>query len=231
MAASDHHHESVQLLCVWVSLYSLRAELALAFKGVEYEKVPQDLRNKSKLLLESNPVYQKIPVLIHNGKPIVESSIIVQYIDEAWPAAEGNNLLPSDPYGKAMARFWGDYVDKKLLEGLFGIFRKKGEELKVAIDSAVECLATLEEALGSLGKEPPFFGGATVGYVDIIMGPLVAWFPAMEALGGFKIPFTDRFPLLHAWVEALKGSSIASVLPEPEKVTEFAVQMMGKTSA
>nr|DAD18886.1 TPA_asm: hypothetical protein HUJ06_020349 [Nelumbo nucifera] len=30
------------------------------------------------------PVYKKIPVLIHNGKPICKSIIIIQYIDEVW---------------------------------------------------------------------------------------------------------------------------------------------------
>ncbi|KAB5521719.1 hypothetical protein DKX38_026038 [Salix brachista] len=58
-----------------------------------------------------NPVYKKVPVLIHNGKPICESLIAVQYIDEVW-----NNkspLMPSDPYQRAQSRFWADFVDNK----------------------------------------------------------------------------------------------------------------------
>ncbi|RVW79408.1 Glutathione S-transferase U22 [Vitis vinifera] len=58
---------------------------------VEYRE--EDPRNKSPLLLEMNPAHKKIPILIHNRKPICESMIIVQYIDELWN--DKSPLLPS----------------------------------------------------------------------------------------------------------------------------------------
>ncbi|KAF2323344.1 hypothetical protein GH714_034791 [Hevea brasiliensis] len=58
-----------------------------------------------------NPVHKQIPVLIHNGKPICESMIIIKYIDEVWN--DRAPLLPSDPYQRAHARFGADYIDKK----------------------------------------------------------------------------------------------------------------------
>jgi glutathione S-transferase len=67
---------------------------------------------KSPLLLQMNPVHKKIPVLIHNGKPIAESLIAVQYIDEVWN--DKSSLLPSDPYQRSQARFWADFADKKV---------------------------------------------------------------------------------------------------------------------
>jgi glutathione S-transferase len=57
-------------------------------------------------------IYKKIPVLIHDGKPISESLIIVQYIDEVW--SDKAPLLPSDPYQRAQAHFWADFIDKKV---------------------------------------------------------------------------------------------------------------------
>lgn len=100
----------VVLLDLWVSPFGQRCRIALAEKGVAYEYSEQNLVEKSELLLKSNPVHKKIPVLLHAGKPVSESLVILHYIDEAWP--EAAPLLPADPYARAQARFWADYVDK-----------------------------------------------------------------------------------------------------------------------
>ena len=109
--------DEVILLDFWVSMYGMRVRIALAEKGISYESREEDLKNKSQLLLESNPVHKKIPVLIHNGKPVCESSIIVQYIDEVWK--DQAPLFPCDAYGKAHAKFWANFIDRKVLFFLF----------------------------------------------------------------------------------------------------------------
>jgi glutathione S-transferase len=88
--------------------------MALHMKGVSYEYIEQDVIDKGELLLKYNPVYKKVPVLIHNGVPLCESQIIVQYIDEVWAGSEGSAILPADPYDRATARFWAAYVDDKV---------------------------------------------------------------------------------------------------------------------
>jgi glutathione S-transferase len=102
----------VVLLDVKGSPFAARVRIALEEKGIEYKSKVEDLSNKSSTLLKMNPVHQKIPVLIHNGRPICESMVIVQYIDDAW--SHKPSLLPSDPYRRAHARFWADYIDKKV---------------------------------------------------------------------------------------------------------------------
>lgn len=108
--------DEVILLDFWPSMFGSRVSIALAEKGVKYEYKEGDLVNnkKSDLLLQMNPVHKTIPVLVHNGKPICESSIIVQYIDEVWK--DKAPLLPSDPYQRAQAKFWVDYIDKKVMK-------------------------------------------------------------------------------------------------------------------
>lgn len=104
----------LKLLGLTVSPFVIRVRMALQIKGIGYEYMEQDLFTKGELLRKSNPVHTKVPVLIHDGKPICESLAIVQYVDEVW-AATGPSILPADPYDRAAARFWAAYADSKVL--------------------------------------------------------------------------------------------------------------------
>jgi len=105
------------LLDFWVSPFGQRCRIALAEKGIPYEYSEQELLGaKSDLLLRSNPVHKKIPVLLHHGKPVAESIIILQYIDEVWASSNNGRpaILPADPYERAVQRFWAQFVDDKV---------------------------------------------------------------------------------------------------------------------
>lgn len=109
--------QEVKLHGMWASTYSKRVELALRIKGIAYEYIEEDLSNKSQLLLQYNPVHKKVPVLVHNGKPITESNVILEYIDETWKNSP--RLLPEDAYGRAKVRFWASFIQQQVREVLF----------------------------------------------------------------------------------------------------------------
>ena len=104
---------NLKILGAWPSPYVMRPRIALNIKCLAYDFLEEQFGTKSELLLKSNPIYKKIPVLIHDGKPICESLIIVQYIDENWTNF-GHSILPSHPYDRAIARFWASYIDDKV---------------------------------------------------------------------------------------------------------------------
>lgn len=109
---------AVRVIGLWPSPFVIRVLIALKLKGVEFEFVEEVVGRKSELLLRSNPVHKKIPVLLHHGKPISESLIIVQYIDEVWSSGAPAAILPADPYARAVQRFWAQYVDDKVKQKL-----------------------------------------------------------------------------------------------------------------
>lgn len=111
----------VKLHGMWASTFSKRVELALRLKGIPYEYIEEDLSNKSELLLQYNPVHKKIPVLVHKGKPIAESYIILEYIDETWKTSP--KLFPEDPYQRAKVRFWASFIQQQVRRQLMLLLR------------------------------------------------------------------------------------------------------------
>nr|AAK98535.1 putative glutathione S-transferase OsGSTU7 [Oryza sativa Japonica Group] len=227
MAAGGGGGDELKLLGLWASPYVLRAKFALSFKGLSYENVEEDLHNKSELLLSSNPVHKKVPVLIHNGKPICESQIIVEYVDEAFPDA-GESLLPSDPYDRAVARFWAAYINDKFMpawqKASLGLTEKKKAK---AVKQMLAAIENLETAFKELSKGKPFFGGDTAGYLDVTLGAVVGWARAGEVLFGRKLFDATRSPLLAAWMERFVAlDAVKAVLPDNAELIEYGKMRM-----
>uniref|UniRef100_A0ACD5WCJ7 Uncharacterized protein n=1 Tax=Avena sativa TaxID=4498 RepID=A0ACD5WCJ7_AVESA len=203
------------LLSSSMSPFGQRCSIALAEKGLPHEYVEEDLAAKSDLLLRSNPIYKQIPVLLHDGRTVIESLIILQYLDEAFPSTRP--LLPADPYERARARFWADYVDKKLYGCASRLYMVKEEPQTPAKVEMAEVLKTLEGELG--GKE--FFGGEQgFGFVDAALMPFATWFESFDRYWGVGV--AEVAPKLAAWgARCMEKESVSKSVCSPKEVYDF----------
>uniref|UniRef100_A0A0E0F234 glutathione transferase n=1 Tax=Oryza meridionalis TaxID=40149 RepID=A0A0E0F234_9ORYZ len=192
--------EKVKLLGIWSSPYVVKVTWALRIKCVVYDYIEEDLRNKSNLLLECNPMHKKVPVLIYQGKPIAESDVIIEFIDDVWKDS-GHHILPEDPYERAMARSWSKFGLDKLSPLIWKWFTTQGKEQEDAYEAAMEQPLVLEKVL----HENKFFGGEMIGFVDLSLGSLSYVIPIYEDITGVRMITSDKFPWLPAWMEGFLG--------------------------
>jgi glutathione S-transferase len=95
-----------------------KVRITLRAKGLEWKAVPVNLFAAE----QYNPKYLKlnpkgvVPTLVHDGRPVIESTLICEYIDETFPHAP--KLIPADPWLQSRMRLWSKMVDEGLFEGV-----------------------------------------------------------------------------------------------------------------
>ncbi len=82
--------------------FAMRVRMTLHEKNLEFEVIEEDLKNFSEALRKLHP-QAKVPLLVHGSKVIYESSVITEYLDEAFPTPP---LMPTDPGLRAETRLW-----------------------------------------------------------------------------------------------------------------------------
>ncbi|GJM91300.1 hypothetical protein PR202_ga07662 [Eleusine coracana subsp. coracana] len=207
--------------------------MALFIKGVNYEYITEDLSNKSELLVSSNPVHKKVPVLIHNGNPICESLVIVQYVDEFFAGAGVPSILPADPYERAIARFWAAYVDDKFFPAMAGIVLVPTEQERVQkVKETFAAIEPLEEAFAVCSKGKAFFSGDSIGYVDLALRSLLIWIEVIRRMCGLEIISASKTPRLAAWAERFGETAAAKkVVPEADQALQYGKKLQAAASA
>jgi len=208
----------VKLIGFFGSPYAFRAEAALCLKGVPYELILEDLfGTKSDLLLHHNPVHKKVPVLLHgDDRAISESLVIAEYVDEVF---DGPPLLPADPYDRATARFWADFIENKLTKPFFMAIWVEESEARLRFEKeAKELVALLEAQLD--GKK--FFAGDRPGYLDVAASSLGPWRSVIEELNGVTLLSEDEHPNLCRWSrDYCACEDLKPCMPDREKLLAY----------
>lgn len=166
---------SVQLVC---------EEKAIPYTlGFELNGAPVEFRGDQHSQWHA---YKKIPILIHDGKALGETTAICRYLDDNFAGAA---LTPTDPWEKAEVDSWCQqlslYIDKAIVRDyLLELKFPKGEDGKPRMDviathkpAALEALAVLEQKLG----DKPFLMGQQWTLADAIAAPIICYAVGLQA--------------------------------------------------
>jgi glutathione S-transferase len=94
---------------------TLRAK-ELAWESVKVDLFKAEQYDPKYLALNPKGV---VPTLLHDGKPVIESTLICEYIDETFPHAP--KLIPAEPWLQSRMRLWSKMVDEGLFDGVTDI--------------------------------------------------------------------------------------------------------------
>lgn len=155
-----------------------KVRIVLAEKSLPWQAHPIDLQNKENLqdwYLKLNPL-GVVPTLVHEGQPVIKSSIICEYLEDAFPQPA---LRPASPHAVARMRFWLKHIDNKLHPSCGALqwplvmrptlLQKSEEEQQRLIDQIPEQpRRERQRRLLAQGLEAPDVAGAVRVYRDTI---------------------------------------------------------------
>src|SRR4051812_25806030 len=198
--------------------YVQRAAIALAEKGVAFERVYVDLAAKPDWFKAISPL-GKVPVLrlVQSGgeeTSIFESAVILEYLEETSPSP----LHPADPLQRARHRGWIEF-GSQVLNGIGRFYSANDDATFERERVGLEAMfARLEDELA----DGPFFAGENFSLVDAVFAPVFRYFDGFDRLGDFGI--LDGKPKVATWRKALaaRPSVQAAVVEDfPERLLRF----------
>jgi len=116
-----------------------------------------------------------VPCLFDNGKPVFESMIVSEYLEDKYKGS-GTSLLPSDPYLRAEIRFlitfWSEKVQRPLYALLMNQDRSTDDEMKTNLSKLLKSLNDRFVAQSA----GPYFLGKEISLADIAVVPFLERF-------------------------------------------------------
>lgn len=206
--------------------YVQRAAIALAEKGVAFERIDVDLSGKPDWFKAISPL-GKVPLLrVRDGNArevIFESAVILEFLEET----EANPLHPADPLARARHRAWIEFGSAIL--NAIGRFYSAADEAAFLHESrGLSGMFARVEAELSARQSGPWFAGEGFSLVDAVYGPVFRYFDTFDRIGDFGI--LDGKPLVQAWREALSERRSVTEAVSPDYPLRLQAFLLAKSS-
>lgn len=172
--------------------YVQRAAIALAEKGVPFERRDVDLANKPDWFEAISPL-GKVPLLQVDDEVLFESAVIVEYLEET----QAPRLHPAEPLVRARHRAWMEVGSSILAD----IWTLETTPDRAAFDAKALSLRDKFGRLEAILDRGPYFGGEHFSLVDAVFAPAFRYFDVFDRFVDLGT-FTD-LPKVQAWRRAL----------------------------
>ncbi len=198
------------------SPFCWRTRMALAHKGLAADSIPWRFTEKAAIARHGS---EKVPVLLHGDKPVVDSWAIANYLEDEF--ADSPSLFGGEG-GRAVMRmlnWWGDIT---VVGGIFPLivadipaqlapvdaeyfrssrearFGKPLEEVAAVRDKGVIAFRKSLDPLRLTLKTQPYLGGTDANYADYVVFGGFQW---ARAVSPFRLLEADD--AVYAWRERL----------------------------
>jgi glutathione S-transferase len=190
---------TIELITAEVCPYAQRTHMTLIEKGLTFERREVDLANKPAWFEEVSP-YSKVPVVKIGDRVVWESSIINEFIDEAFPEKP---MMPADPYQRAQARIWIDFCNTRWVEDFYVLLMERDAGKQDALREKVTAdLRKIEfDGMAKL-SDGPFWLGAEISLLDMTYYPFFERFGMLSHYRGVTIP--DDCLRLIRWLNLMR---------------------------
>ncbi len=208
---SERMAHTFKLVSFDICPYVERSRIVLE-KGLPHDVEYIDLAHKPAWFLEVSPM-GRVPVLLVDGRPVFESMIINELVNELHPDPP---LFPQDPVARAEARGWIVFAnDVAMPAGSAAMLAlaggATGEALAKPLAAVRDAFGKLEQKLAGGG---PFFLGRDFSLVDASYAPFFRRWRMAEGWGPRDAQLLASFPRVAAWVDAmLARPSVAAAEP------------------
>ncbi|HSR99902.1 MAG TPA: glutathione S-transferase family protein [Kofleriaceae bacterium] len=183
--------------------YVQRVAIALAERGVAFERVYIDLAAKPDWFVALSPL-GKVPLLQVGDDVLFESSVICEYLEDTLPEP----LHPADPLERARHRGWME-LGSSVLADIWSLeIAQDAAGVERATADLRTKLARVEAQLG----DGPYFSGARFSLVDAVFAPAFRYFELFDQLVDLRI--FGPLPRVRTWRAALaERPSVRDAVP------------------
>lgn len=189
---------SLKIYSVAACPYAQRTRILLHLKGLQAELVELDLsKPRPAWFLDINPA-GKVPVLVHDGRPLNESSIINEYLEEVFPKQP---VFAVDPYLKAQSRILIDFCNSQFTSNLYRVLMEQDANRRSRVEAAAKKDWEWLEAFLVRVSPDADFAFAEFGMADLTYAPFFERYDLNSYFWGFKIP--DGLSRVEKWRQAL----------------------------